>query len=193
MNPDDVSRLDEAFKRLRDVIKRNGIIMASLTNTSPTSPESKGMYPYQEPERDENGVFYGYKVLHRHCPNCYFFVSPRYHAVWENGYVEANVEPREDTLYGIHCVKRADNDVLRPYFIPFDMPAGEPFLVKLALSGTIIETEQGFRAQFAQVVEVYYHGNWQTYPYSPECPAPGPTRQDYPEDYISGPTFTFRP
>ena len=30
---------------------------------SPTDKDAKGRFPYQEPEQDEQGTYYGYKVL----------------------------------------------------------------------------------------------------------------------------------
>jgi hypothetical protein len=121
---------------------------------------------YQTPERDEQGTFYGYKALRRHCdhPECECLISPRYMVAWdENGELEADREPSEHTSHGIHFTKAFDNSELRNYFYP------DSVLVKCALSGTVIETEQGFRAQHAQIIGVLIDGNWKSYQDYKEC------------------------
>lgn len=147
---------------------------------SPTDVDAQGMYQYQEPEVDEQGTYYGYKVLnvspHRKrgcgCEECNTFVSPRYPSTWKNGELEANREPNERSMYGIHFTKRSNHPELRNYYSPFHGSAyymshaeeiKDYFLVKCALSGTIVETEQGFRAQRAQIIGVFENGNWTSY------------------------------
>lgn len=152
----------------------------STNNISPTDVDAKGKYPYQEPERDEQGTYYGYKVLIRRpdanlcdCPACQALVSPRYPqaGIWLNGELDADEEPREDTMHGIHFTKRPDHPELGRWYGEWHFTAvglcrGEPawLLVRCALSGkTLIETEQGFRVQHAQITEVMLDGYWQSY------------------------------
>lgn len=140
---------------------------------SPTDVDAKGMYPYQEPEQDEQGTFYGYKVLHKHCssPACYILVSPRFPVEWMNGELTADHVPSGHTMFGIHFTKRPDHPELRQYFGRFHgaahhnwMEQETSVLVKCALSGeVVIETEQGFRAHHAQIIGVFSYGNWQSY------------------------------
>ena len=151
---------------------------------SPTDVSAKGKYEYQEPEQDEQGTYYGYKILIRRneqcdCPACSALVSPRYAAVWINGELEAHAEPSERSMDGIHFTKRPDHPELdNPiyhkrtggYYIgifdhdyPDQRKREKSVLVKCALSGTVIETEQGFRAQYAQIIGVFEDGHWQAY------------------------------
>lgn len=118
---------------------------------------------YQEPEVDEQGTYYGYKILHKHCtsPRCPILFSPRFIAVWKNGELTANEVPSEHTTFGIYFTKRPDHPELNQYCRFY--PEGKWVLVRCALSGTIIETEQGFRAEHAQIEGVCRYGYWQSY------------------------------
>lgn len=137
-----------------------------MNGVSPTQPASRGQYAYQEPEIDEQGTYYGYKVLHRinngcGCERCSTFYSPRYCVRWIDGEIESDHLPENNTSAGIHCTKRQDHSALASWF-----RAGQGVaacLVKCALSGTIIETEQGFRAQHAMIIGVHINGYWQSY------------------------------
>lgn len=106
---------------------------------SPTDVDAKGHYFYQEPERDEQGTFYGYKMLRwSNLNDC--LQSPRYPARWINGELTANRVPNEYSMIGIHCTKRMDHPELNNYG---NIYSGEYFLVRCALSGdVVIETEQ---------------------------------------------------
>jgi len=150
-------------------------------NISPTDIGAKGRFEYQEPEVDEQGTYYGYKVLHRNvqgiqgcgCVECSALRSPRYPAKWLNGELQSDREPSEHHMSGIHFTKRPDHPELRNYYGMFHGAAYSPswyenskapsVLVKCALSGTIVETEQGFRAQHAQIIGVLFDGHWQSY------------------------------
>jgi hypothetical protein len=71
-------------------------------------------------------------------------------------------------MNGIHFTKRPDHPELRNYAEDDYRYYGsqnrpKSFLVKCALSGTIVETEQGFRAQHAQIIGVVLDGNWTSY------------------------------
>lgn len=134
---------------------------------SPTDKDAREMYPYQEPEKDEQGTYYGYKVLRKHCssPACDEFFSPRYHATWQNGHLRADSVPAVDHMHGLHFTKRSDHPELNNYYhdnsswISYDLYV----LVKCALYGTVVETEQGFRAEEATIIGVLDDGNWKTY------------------------------
>ena len=137
-------------------------------NMSPTDVDAKGKFPYQEPEVDEQGTYYGYKVL-MWDEKYSRLRSPRYPVSWTlDGELHADREPSERSMYGIHFTKRPDHDELRYYLggrIPYTPDWGnqDRLLVKCALSGTIVETEQGFRAEHAQIIGVFYDGNWTSY------------------------------
>ena len=131
---------------------------------SPTDVDAKGQYEYQEPEQDEQGTFYGYKILYRDGQRG--LISPRYPAVWHDGQLTSNHVPNERSMYGIHFTKRPDHPELDNYMRPFGGSAyfyDRAILVKCALSGTIVETEQGFRAEHADIIGVYEDGYWQSY------------------------------
>jgi hypothetical protein len=141
-----------------------------MPNISPTDKDAVGMYEYQEPERDEQGTFYGYKILHNHrnSYDTYALVSPRYPHEWKDGCLRADREPSEHSMFGIHCTKRPDHPELGQYCGTFTGYSYHPddgswVLVRCALGGTVIETEQGYRAEYAQIVGVYQDGNWTSY------------------------------
>jgi hypothetical protein len=145
---------------------------SGYSGISPTSLESQRRYSYQEPEQDEQGTYYGYKVLHWYSSErC--FISPRYHQLWGNGKTSSNFEPSEHSMFGIHCTKRPDHQELIQYFSKFSGSAfrlPDAWLVRCALWGTVIETEQGFRAQHAKIIGVLVDGNWQSYQDNEESP-----------------------
>jgi hypothetical protein len=130
---------------------------------SPTDMYARGHYPYQEPEQDEQGTLYGYKVLVLERSDRYGrfeFRSPSFPARWSpSGKLQADEEPSGRSMNGIHCTKRPDHPELEKYFTT----SGKALLVKCALYGTVIETEQGFRAQYAQIIGVFDYGNWFSY------------------------------
>jgi hypothetical protein len=151
---------------------------------SPTDIDAGGRYSYQEPEVDEQGVYYGYKILNRHCErlSCDLFVSPNYYIEWVDGKVVAHSVPSIRTMDGIHCTKRPDHPELANYtessWIGYNYTVfphrGKRLqkwaLVKCALYGDkIVETEQGFRAHKAMIVGVYDDGNWKSYQDYQEC------------------------
>lgn len=134
---------------------------------SPTDVDARGRYEYEEPEVDEQGTYYGYKILHKHHPHSDVLLSPRYPREWKGGELTADVEPSEHSMFGIHCTKRMGHPELRHYCRPeyryYHAQHPNWVLVKCALSGTIVETEQGFRAEHAQIIGVYFDGHWQSY------------------------------
>lgn len=134
---------------------------------SPTDKDAKGRFPYQEPEQDEQGTYYGYKVLDFCTCGCGQIRSPRYPVDWENGELQADREPSEQSMFGIHFTKHSDHPALNAYYSRFGafgtMGRVESILVQCALSGTIVETEQGYRAEHAMITGVFYNGHWTTY------------------------------
>lgn len=204
MNQDEFDRLskwidDELRKRIMDAYKvppsQFSAYISSwrISSMSPTDKNSKGVYKYQEPEQDEQGTLYGYKVLfcerveYYDAPNLslqsrpeefeslyanpsarkveFVFRSPRYPVKWNNGQLLADREPSENSMFGIHFTKREDHSALDEYMDdnPWGVKHGMGFLVKCALSGTVVETEQGFRVQHARIIGVKVHGNWESY------------------------------
>lgn len=140
---------------------------------SPTDIDAVGMYEYQEPEVDEQGTFYGYKILHQSgigLRNEVLLKSPRYPVVWSGGELTADLVPDERHMHGLHFTKRVDHPELKNYVSDWERSV----LVKCALSGTVVETEQGFRAEHAQIVGVYINGNWQSYKDYQECTSAHP-------------------
>lgn len=118
--------------------------------------------PYITPERDEQGVFYGYKVLVRKSDGKLY--SPVYPVAWnEDGSLDADKCPSENNLNGIYFCKQINDQELiyllhtrgssafASYFSPDII---DVFIVKCALSGTVIEGETGFRVEHAQIVEI---------------------------------------
>lgn len=101
----------------------------------------------QRLEIDEQGTIYGYKYLLLDEKG--FLHSPlRLKSVWENGEIEADHEPTQDNTHGIYAMKSRKSPVLGKY-------AHENcVLVRLALSGTVVEANEGLRAQHAIVAEV---------------------------------------
>lgn len=184
MNYDEIEKLlNEAMKSDIRSLLPNSIMNALFqgkgrsTGNSPTSVDAKGKFEYQTPQQDEQGTLYGYKILHLYIPsefyNYYVYVygkkirysnvliSPSYNSVWEDGELESDQIPDELSMHGIHCTKRMDNEVLANYVTYREGLTN--VLVMCALSGTVVETEQGFRAQHAKIVGVYNNGNWTNY------------------------------
>jgi hypothetical protein len=157
---------------------------------SPTDKDARGRYPYQEPEVDEQGTYYGYKILVRipqgscPCPDCQVLASPRYkNCQWRDGELTSNREPDARTMFGIHCTKRPDHPELNSYKGTFY----DWFLVKCALSGTIVETEQGFRAQHARIIAVMEmqgdnNGYWRSYQDCQKRPRHNPYSNPFKEE-----------
>lgn len=98
-------------------------------------------------EIDEQGTCYGYKYLTVNGWGQY--TSPQFpNVVWHNNELEADAEPSENNSHGIYAMKSRKSKTLYRY-------AGEGrVLVRLALSGTVVEANEGLRAQHAQIVEV---------------------------------------
>lgn len=101
----------------------------------------------------------GYKIL-RTCETCersagrFILTSPQLSEThWENGQLEAHAEPHQDTMNGIHFVKDPRHPALRTYMVLGHAPFSQ-YLVRCVLSGTVIETEHGYRAQHAEIISL---------------------------------------
>lgn len=118
-------------------------------------------------------VVIGYKILHV-CRECEYqgrfgLVSPTYEVHWINGHLRAHCLPSEKTMDGIHFVKNPISMELVNYL----HSNRYMYLVECALSGTVIETERGYRAQYAEILRMVpieyngsfggHRGNWQSY------------------------------
>lgn len=180
MDGEEMKLTPEEIEKLKALIKKTVLNPGQSTfsnahgfsSLSPTDKDAIGQYPYQEPEQDEQGTLYGYKVLRKHCDHtsCDKLVSPSYVVMWDDfGELHADREPSEKHMHGIHCTKRLNHPELRKYYFDEGYVNGNLFgnkrcfLVRCALSGTVVETEQGFRAQHAQIVGVLIDGNWKSY------------------------------
>lgn len=161
---------EELSKQFQNAAKKWTAVQSfSILSSSPTADGS----PYSEyhtPEQDEQGTFYGYKYLSW---DGEIFHSPSYRCPWMDGELAADIRPGMGHMHGIHFTKRMNHPALDEYareeaFVRTRIRV----LVKCALSGTIVETEQGFRAEHAQIIGVLYNGNWKTYQDYRECARP---------------------
>jgi hypothetical protein len=66
--------------------------------------------------------------------------------LWEDGRLMADRVPDQANTNGIYCTKSPKDPALARYV--------DSVLVRLALSGTVIEHERGFRAEHAEILEV---------------------------------------
>ena len=99
-------------------------------------------------EIDEQGTIYGYKYLRLEDGNFYSIASVSKGVEWPDMEIEADRIPAEDNTNGIYAMKSAKNPGLNGYY-----KTGR-VLVRLALSGVVVEANEGMRAQHAQIVEV---------------------------------------
>ena len=134
-------------------------IMKSMNNFNiRTYIEPRNLY--QEPERDEQGVFYAYKVLNFRDGNLY---SPLRASEWSReGVLESDREPHKNNSNGIYFCKTQEDDELRTIELYYGYRY-TAITVKCALSGIVIEGETGFRSQYAQIVAVRSGREWISY------------------------------
>jgi len=145
-------------KRLQDMLSRSLQIPASNMISSGYVIEK---YKYITPERDEQGTFYGYKILGFDRRK---FISPVQHMYWkEDGSATADVVPDEDNDNGIYSKKSLYDRELEMYRLGYGQKFDDCLLVKIAHYGTVIEDETGFRSEKAQIVEVLINGHWTSY------------------------------
>lgn len=99
-------------------------------------------------EMDEQGTIYAYKYLRLEDGVFHSLATVAKDAAWNGNELESDREPTPENSHGIYCLKNRKNHAL-------DIYAGaDRHKVRLALSGTVIEGEYGYRAQHAQIVEV---------------------------------------
>ena len=99
-------------------------------------------------ERTDDGAIVGYKWLQDRGT---VIVSPAFYTEWGDDGLEANAMPTKDNAVGIHAAKRPDSPELLWWSSSL---AWNMILVKLELTGTVVEHETGYRAQHARVLEV---------------------------------------
>ncbi len=99
-------------------------------------------------EMDEQGTIYGYKYLLYDLDGSLFRSPQRPDAIWHNGELTADHVPTEDNTHGIYAMKTRKNKTL------YSFAGSDRRLVRLALSGTVVEANEGLRAEHAQIVEV---------------------------------------
>lgn len=98
-------------------------------------------------EIDEQGTIYGYKYLGVTSDGMLF--SPqRIGCVWINRSLQSDIEPSDNNSSGIYAMKNKKSKSLEAYNKPGRV------LVRMALSGTVVEANEGLRAQYAQIVEI---------------------------------------
>lgn len=99
-----------------------------------------------------NGAIVGYKVLFKRGDSLYSPCS-QYDCTrvgkWVDGFLEADEIPADDNTNGIYAAKWPDSSELSALKLN-----PHTVLVKLALSGHVIECEFGFRAQYADILEI---------------------------------------
>lgn len=100
---------------------------------------------YNKVEKDNAGNITAYKVL-KLIGN--IFYSPIYQDTrWDNQECHSPYAPNENNTSGIYCAKTPNSPILTNY-----KKAGYA-LVRLILSGTVVEGNYGYRAEHAQILD----------------------------------------
>ena len=125
-------------------------------------PEEKATYF----EADRDGNLYGYKVLVDDgdgvlkSPN--YLLRKNYPDVsfsWDDGKLSSQRSPTRQMPYGIHGVKKLKH--LEDWYRKYERGWRHNLVVvRIVIWGTIVETEFGFRAEHAKIVDVVEH-NWE--------------------------------
>jgi len=102
----------------------------------------------QRLEMDEQGTIYGYKYLRTDGTNFYSIAKISHGVQWIGNELTADQEPSEDNTHGIYAMKSRKSPTLNQY------RSDNRVLVRLALSGTVVEANEGVRAGHAIIVEV---------------------------------------
>ena len=142
---------DDEYKKLMEELQS---YQNSWINLRWTHPEKL----YIASEQDEQGTFYGYKVL---VFDGYDWYSYARVAKWQHNYLKADRVPDEHNTNGIYFMKRFEDDEIREYYRRASCNSypitrrGNPYVVRCACSGTIVEGETGFRSQEAQITHIY--------------------------------------
>lgn len=94
----------------------------------------------------EDGRIVGYKrLLYDDDGNCFRSPVAYGNPCWPDGFLEADREPAKANTHGIYAVKNHKDPELNRF---------QGKLVKLALSGIVVEHNRGYRAQIAEILEV---------------------------------------
>jgi hypothetical protein len=106
--------------------------------------------PHAKIEMDNAGTIIAYKYLH-YDENNKQFNSPitSYGAIWKNNSITADQIPSDDNTNGIYAAKTYNSPILQDYSRHCNVK-----LVKLLLSGRVIEFRFGYRAEHADILEV---------------------------------------
>jgi hypothetical protein len=102
-------------------------------------------------ERDNAGNIIAYKYLVWDETE-QVFKSFAYHyrdVIWIDNSLTADSVPTEENSHGIYCAKTPNNPVLRSYARHRGVK-----LVRLLLSGVVVEYDHGYRAEHADILEV---------------------------------------
>ncbi len=167
---------EDSFDAIRNLIK----IIKNQPITSVYWRSRLGV----EAEQDEQGTFYGYKVLIFLFSNLRF-ISPVYEVLWNgDGTLLADEPPSNENRNGIYFMKKESDEEIHEYLRDsdirifykqhyghgreFDYRESIPCVVRCAISGTVVEAERGFRAEHARITGVNYDGNWKNYEDSQE-------------------------
>lgn len=165
VHPIDWSLIMNQYEFLEQIRQLSKMNIRTSSTSSPTKYYDASPSSYQEPEKDEQGTLYGYKVL-RVSNNRKILVSPVFPVLWNfDGSLHSDKVPTEGNGNGIHCLKNVNNYGLIEYAKGYRAHV----LVRCALGGIVIEGEIGFRAEFAIIVGVYSRGHWKSYQDSQEC------------------------
>jgi hypothetical protein len=104
---------------------------------------------HRKVERDNAGNIIAYKWLVWDEVR-QLFVSKWYHIVdWIDNSMTADQLPTEENSHGVYCAKTPDNPILERYSERPDVR-----LVRLLLSGVVLEFDHGYRAEQADIIEV---------------------------------------
>jgi len=106
---------------------------------------------HKKVEHDNAGNIIAYKYL-TWDQQCQVFKSFSWHsqiADWIDNSITADQVPTEENTNGIYAAKTPNNPILKHYAMYPDVK-----LVKLCLSGAVIEYDHGYRAEHADILEV---------------------------------------
>jgi hypothetical protein len=102
-------------------------------------------------EYSDDGFLVGYKYLLKFKDNYYSVCSPHHNPVhWRNNELEADYMPSDDldNGHGIYAAKNPKSHILSSY-----SRSDDRVLVKIILSGTVVESQYGYKAQYATILE----------------------------------------
>jgi hypothetical protein len=97
-------------------------------------------------EKDNAGNIIAYKYLVRAQDGFHSFVGS---TIWTDDSLTADAMPTEENTNGIYCAKTHDSPILKRY-----SRGPNVALVRLLLSGVVLEFSHGYRAERADILEV---------------------------------------